>query len=121
MDSVPGVSQKPLSRTTPQLENWLQSPPQPSELQKATLLVANKQAVPGAERQVGPPLYTVQAPPQTLSICVLQYVTDVSNALRLERSERSPRGLPRKITLASVVASQCLNCSMLIKLLCQTK
>ena len=121
MDAVPGVSQKLLSRRVPQLENWLQLPPQPLRSQNPTSLVANRQAVPGASMQVAPPLYTLQAPPQTVSILLLQYITIVSNALRLERSERSPRGLPWKVTSASVVASQRLNCSMVIKLLCQAK
>jgi len=40
----------------------------------------------------------------------------VSNAFRLERSERSPRGLPTKVTSESVLASQSMNCSMVIKL-----
>jgi hypothetical protein len=95
MDAVPGVSQKLFSSFVPQLENWLQLPPQPPRSQKPTLLVAERQAVPGAERQVAPPLYTVQEPPQRSSILVLQYVTIVSNALRLVKSERSPIGLPR--------------------------
>jgi hypothetical protein len=94
MDAVPGVSQKLSSRRVPQLENWLQLPPQPLRSQKPTLLVADRQVVPGAEMQVAPPLYTLQVPPQTLSILLLQYVTIVFNALRLEKSVRSPIGLP---------------------------
>jgi hypothetical protein len=121
MDAVPGVKQKLFSSLVPQLENRLQPPPQPPLAQKPTLLVADRQLVPGASRQVAPPLYTVQGPPQRSSILLEQYVTIVSKALRLERSERSPRGLPWKVTLESVLASQCLNCSIVIKLPCQEK
>ena len=116
MDAVPGVKQKLLSRRVPQLENWLQLPPQLSPSQKPTLLVADKQLVPGALMQVAPPLYTLQEPPQRLSMFVSQYVTIVSNALRLVKSARSPIGLPWKVTSESVVSSQRLNCSMVIKL-----
>jgi hypothetical protein len=68
--------------------------------------------------------------PQTLSASLVQYdVTVVSNALLgdlsdiskrnalvlealdLERSERSPRGLPTKVISESLLASQSLNCS----------
>ena len=94
MDAVPGVAQKLFWRRVPQLENWLQLPPQPLRSQKPTLLVAERQLVPDAAMQVAPPLYTLQEPPQRSSIRLVQYVTIVSNALRLERSERSPRGLP---------------------------
>ena len=48
-------------------------------------------------------------------------MTIVSNTLRLERSERSPMGLPVKVTSASVLASQCLNSSTVIKLPCTWK
>lgn len=95
IDTVPGVQQKLLSRRVPQVDNWLQSPPwapHPLLLQKPTLLVADKQLVSGALRQVAPPLYTIQVPPQMPSTLMLQYVTIVFSALRLERLERSPRG-----------------------------
>ena len=115
MDSVAGVKQKLLSRCTPQVDNWLQPPPQPPPAQKPILLVAARQFVPGALRQVAPPLYTVHGPPQTSSTLLEQYVTIVSRALRLERFERSPRGLPMKVTSESVLASQCWNCSIVIK------
>ena len=71
--------------------------------------------------QVAPPLYTLQAPPQRSSILSEQNVTIVFNALRLESSERSPRGLPWKVTSDLVLASQYLNCSMVIKLPCKAK
>ena len=121
MDSVPGVKQKPFWSLVPQLENWLQLPVQPAWLQKATLLVAFRQLVPGASRQVSPPLNTLQGPSQKSPTLLEQNVIIVFNALRLERSARSPRGLPWKVTSESVVASQCLNCSMVIKLLYQAK
>ena len=121
MDAVPGVKQKLFSSFVPQLENWLQLPPQPPPSQKPTLLVADRQLVSGASMQVAPPLYTLQGPPQRSSILLEQNVTIVFNALRLERSARSPRGLPWKVTSESVVASQCLNCSMVIKLPYQAK
>ena len=118
MDAVPGVKQKLFWRTFPQLESWLQLPLQLPPLQKPTLLVADKQLVPGASMQVAPPLYTLQGPPQRLPIVLAQNVTIVFNTLRLVKSARSPisMGLPWKVTSASVVSSQRLNCSMVIKL-----
>ena len=116
MDAVLGVSQKPSARCIPQLENWLQLPPQLPRSQKPTLLVADRQLVPEAAMQVAPPLYTLQEPPQRSLVLLVQYVTIVSNALRLVKSARSPIGLPWKVTSASVVSSHRLNCSTLIKL-----
>ena len=121
MDSVPGVKQKLFWSLVPQLENWLQLPPQPPRSQKPTLLVADRQLVPGAAMQVAPPLYTLQAPPQRSSILLAQNVTIVFNALRLVKSARSPRGLPWKVISESVVVSQCLNCSIVIKFPYQAK
>ena len=94
MDSVAGVQQKLFWRRVPQSVKSLQPPPHPGLPQKTTLLVADKHWVLGAFRQVGPPLYMVHDPPQLLPSLVLQYVTIVVNAARLERVERSPRGLP---------------------------
>lgn len=56
MEAVPGVKQKPLSRRVPHDDNWLQLPPQPPLSQNPTLLVAARHFVPGAARQVAPPL-----------------------------------------------------------------
>lgn len=81
----------------------------PELLQKPTLFVAERQFVPGALRHVALPVYTVHAPPHTLSMRWLQYVTVVVSASR----ETSPvgaftpgMGSPTKVSLASVVLSQ---------------
>ena len=98
----------------------MQLPPHSERSQKLTSMVADMQTVPGASMQVAPPLYTVQGPSQSRSTLFEQYVTIASNA-RLERSERSPMGLPIKVTSASVFASQYLNSSTVIKLPCPWK
>lgn len=77
MDFVPGVEQKPPLNEVPQVESWLQLPPQLPLSQKATLEVAERQEVPEASMQVGGPLYTWQLPPQTSSTRLVQYVTMV--------------------------------------------
>ena len=124
MDAVSGVLQKLFWSFVLQVENWLQVPPlapQPRRSQKPTFLLAVRQLVPGALMQIAPPLYVWHLPPQTLPTLLVQYVTIVFNALRLERVERSPRGSPWKVTWASVFSSQCMYCSMVIKLTCHGK
>lgn len=72
MDLVPGVAQKPLFNFVPQESNTLQLPVQPAWSQNATFVVAERQLVPGALRQVAPPVYTVQGPEQSPAVSVLQ-------------------------------------------------
>jgi hypothetical protein len=45
-----------LDRGVPHVESWLQLPPQPPRSQNPTLLVAARQVVSIASRQVGPPV-----------------------------------------------------------------
>lgn len=111
MDFVPGVSQNPPASDVPQVESWLQLPPQLPLSQNATLLVAARHDVPLASMHVGPPLYTLQLPPHTLSTRFVQYVTIVSRfAMSRDASGLSTMGLPWNVRSASVVASQRLNC-----------
>ncbi len=72
MEAVPGVEQNPLSSRVPQLASWLQLPPQPPRSQKPTLAVAARHVVPPADRHVAGPLYTVQVPPHTFWVRLLQ-------------------------------------------------
>ena len=110
MDFVPGVSQNPPASDVPQVESWLQLPPQLPLSQNATLLVAARHDVPLASMHVGPPLYTLQLPPHTLSTRLVQYVTIVLRfAMSRDASGLSTMGSPWKVTSASVVASQRLN------------
>ena len=56
----------------PQVARGLQGFVHPLPLQNATLAVADRQFVLGALRQVGPPVYTVQGPPQILKTRLVQ-------------------------------------------------
>lgn len=86
----------------------LQLCPHPARSQNPTSLVAAMHATPGVSRQVGPPWYTSQFPPQMLPIRLSQCVTIV-----VPRFPTWTEGSPRNVSLASVVSSQRLNsCSV---------
>ena len=81
----------------------------PERSQKPTLFVAEMQLVPAASMHVGPPLYTEQLPPHTLSLRLVQYVTVVVCASREVRPSGALTpgiGSPTKVRSASVVLSQ---------------
>ena len=87
-EDVPGVEQKLLSSRVPQLLNWLQLPLHPPWSQNPTFAVALKHVVPGVLKHVAPPLYTVQLPPHTLLVRLVQYVTmTLARLVRLEDVE----------------------------------
>lgn len=94
----------------------------PVPLQNATLFVAAMQFVFGVLRHAASPVYTVQAPPQMLSMRWVQYVTVVANASRdtMPPGALIPgMGSPMKVRSASVVLSQ-LSISSWVKMLVVT-
>lgn len=99
-----GVKQKPLPIGVPHSDIVLQFPSQPSSSQKPTSWVADMQVVFAASRQVAPPLYTVQVPPQMFPMRLVQKVTVVACAARLASGLK---GSPMKVSSASVVARKC--------------